>query len=177
MAYELRFHVIQVVLVSLPLMVYSGRPADTSAKQLQFPEDCGFSTDLSAYVDTPLSTKPFVPSSSSGTSVLSSNKSGNSERHWLSGRGGSTTVAMALRFHVIQVVLVSLPLMVYSGRPADTSAKQLQFPEDCGFSTNLSAYVDTPLSTKPFVPSSSSGTSILSSNKSGNSERDWFSEA
>ncbi|KAL1433261.1 hypothetical protein MTO96_012723 [Rhipicephalus appendiculatus] len=45
MAYELRFHVIQVVLVWLPLMVHSGRPADTFAKQLQFPEDCGFSTD------------------------------------------------------------------------------------------------------------------------------------
>ncbi|KAL1414986.1 hypothetical protein MTO96_007035 [Rhipicephalus appendiculatus] len=177
MAYELRFHVIQVVLVSLPLMVYSGRPADTSAKQLQFPEDCGFSTDLSAYVDTPLPTKPFVPSSSSGTSILSSNKSSNSERHWLSGRGGSTTVAMAyeLRFHVIQVVLVSLPVMVYSGRLAGTFAKQLQFPEDCGFSTDLSAYVDTPVPTKPFVPSSSSGTSILSSNKGGNSERHWFS--
>ncbi|KAL1414988.1 hypothetical protein MTO96_007037 [Rhipicephalus appendiculatus] len=154
-------------------MVYSGRPADTSAKQLQFPEDCGFSTDLSAYVDTPLPTKPFVPSLSSGTSILSSNKSSNSERHWLSGRGGSTTVAMAyeLRFHVIQVLLVSLPLMVYSGRPAGTFAKQLQFPEDCGFSTDLSAYVDTRVPTKPFVPLSSSGTSILSSNKGGNSER------
>ncbi|KAL1466349.1 hypothetical protein MTO96_042794, partial [Rhipicephalus appendiculatus] len=157
MAYELRFHVIQIVLVWLPLMVHSGRPADTFAKQLQFPEDCGFSTDLSAYVDTPVPPKPFMPSSSSGTSILSRNKSGNSERHWFSGRGGSTTVAMAyeLRFHVIQVVLVWLPLMVHSGRPADTFAKQLQFPEDCGFSTDLSAYVDAPVPPKPFVPSSS----------------------
>ncbi|XP_075736608.1 uncharacterized protein LOC119186620 isoform X6 [Rhipicephalus microplus] len=106
MAYELRFHVIQVVLVWLPLVVHSGRPVDTPAKQLQFPEDCGFSTDPSACADTPELSRPFGTSSSSETLFLSSNKSGNSERQWFSGRGRSTTVAMAyeLRFHVIQIV-------------------------------------------------------------------------
>ncbi|KAH8033936.1 hypothetical protein HPB51_017634 [Rhipicephalus microplus] len=105
MAYELRFHVIQVVLVWLPLVVHSRRPVDTPAKQLQFPEDCGFSTDPSACADTPELSRPFGKSSSSETSFLSSNKSGNSESQWFSGRGGSTTVAMAyeLRSHVIQV--------------------------------------------------------------------------
>ncbi|KAL3214520.1 hypothetical protein MRX96_034865 [Rhipicephalus microplus] len=69
-----------------------------------------------------------------------------------SGRGGSTTVAMAyeLRFHVIQVVLVWLLLVVHSGRPVDTPAKQLQFPEDCGFSTDPSACNDTPELSRPF---------------------------
>ncbi|KAH7968198.1 hypothetical protein HPB52_006875 [Rhipicephalus sanguineus] len=37
----------RVFLVWLPLTVHSERPADTLAKQLQFPEDCGFSTDPS----------------------------------------------------------------------------------------------------------------------------------
>ncbi|KAL3186270.1 hypothetical protein MRX96_027996 [Rhipicephalus microplus] len=271
MAYELRFHVIQVVLVWLPLVVHSRRPVDTPAKQLQFPEDCGVSTDPSACADTPELSRSFGKSSSSETSFLSSNKSGNSERQWFSGRGGSTTVARAyelrfhviqvvlalaaargslqkawltplpnscsfqktvvflrirvpalthlsfpghsgnrhrqrhrsyqatkaatanvsglvgvggsttvarayeLRFHVIQVVLVWLPLVVHSRRPVDTPAKQLQFPQDCGFSTDPSACADTPELSRPFGKSSSSETSFLSSNKSGNSERQWFS--
>ncbi|KAL3183399.1 hypothetical protein MRX96_000360 [Rhipicephalus microplus] len=160
MAYELRLHVIQVVLVWLPLVVHSGRPVDTPAKQLQFPEDCGFSTDPSACADTPELSRPFGTSSSSETLFLSSNKSSNSERQWFSGRGGSTTVAMAyeLRLHVIQVVLVWLPLVVHSGRPVDTPAKQLQFPEDCGFSTDPSACADTPELSRPFGTSSSSET-------------------
>ncbi|KAL3211284.1 hypothetical protein MRX96_036515 [Rhipicephalus microplus] len=177
MAYELRFHVIQVVLVWLPLLVHSRRPVDTPAEQLQFPEDCGFSTDRSACADTPELSRPFGKSSSSETLFLSSNKSGNSERQWFSGREGSTTVSMAyeLRFHVIQVVLVWLPLVVHSRRPVDTPAEQLQFPEDCGFSTDPSACADTPELSRPFGKSSSSETSFLSSNKSGNSERQWFS--
>ncbi|KAL3195435.1 hypothetical protein MRX96_045691 [Rhipicephalus microplus] len=177
MAYELRFHVIQVVLVWLPLVVHSRRPVDTPAKQLQFPEDCGFSTDPSACADTTELSRPFGTSSSSETSFLSSNKCGNSECQWFSGRGGSTTVAMAyeLRFHVIQVVLVWLPLVVHSRRPVDTPAKQLQFPEDCGFSTDPSACADTPELSRPFGTSSSSETSFLSSNKCGNSECQWFS--
>ncbi|KAL3221126.1 hypothetical protein MRX96_029636 [Rhipicephalus microplus] len=172
MAYELHFHVIQVVLVWLPLVVHSERPVDTPAKKLQFPEDCGFSTDPSSCADTPELSRPFGTSSSSKTVFLSSNKSGNSERQWFSGRGGSTTVAMAyeLRFHVIQVVLVWVPLVVHSGRPVDTPAKQLQFPEDCGFSTDPSSCADTPELSRPFGTSSSSETVFLSSNKSGNSE-------
>ncbi|KAL3211285.1 hypothetical protein MRX96_036516 [Rhipicephalus microplus] len=171
MAYELRFHVIKVVLVWLPLVVHSRRPVDTPAEQLQFPEDCGFSTDPSACADTPELSRPFGKSSSSETSFLSGNKSGNSERQWFRGREGSTTVAMAyeLRFHVIQVVLVWLPLVVHSRRPVDTPAEQLQFPEDCGFSTDPSACADTPELSRPFGKSSSSETSFLSSNKSGNS--------
>ncbi|KAH8033907.1 hypothetical protein HPB51_017605 [Rhipicephalus microplus] len=100
--------IIIIVLFWLPLVVHSGRPVDTPAKQLQFPEDCGFSTDLSACADTPELSRPFGTSSSSKTLFLSSNKSGNSERQCFSGRGGSTTVAMAyeLRFHVIQVLYV-----------------------------------------------------------------------
>ncbi|KAL3246678.1 hypothetical protein MRX96_057544 [Rhipicephalus microplus] len=95
MAYKLRFHVIQVVLVWLPLIVHSGRPVDTPAKQLQFPDDCGFSTDPSACADAPEPPRPFGTSSSPETSFLSSNKSGNSGRQRFSGREGSTTVAMA----------------------------------------------------------------------------------
>ncbi|XP_075739490.1 uncharacterized protein LOC119166668 isoform X2 [Rhipicephalus microplus] len=119
MAYELRFHVIQVVLVWLPLVVHSIRPVDTPAKQLQFPEDCGFSTDPSACADTPDLSRPFGTSSSSETSFLSSNKSGNSERQWFSGRGGSTTVAMAyeLRFHVIQCSAFKCSWSVTGPRP------------------------------------------------------------
>ncbi|KAL3188977.1 hypothetical protein MRX96_003126 [Rhipicephalus microplus] len=82
MAYELRFHVIQVVLVWLPFVVHSGRPVNTPAKQLQFPEDCGFSTDPSACADTPEFSRPFGTSSSSETLFLSSNKSGSSKRRF-----------------------------------------------------------------------------------------------